>query len=141
MKMSAMNRIYGARAVALAIAVVSIASGCTTGGASRPIEVRVVTRVETGSPKLVVVGPARLLHVDVHGHRLLNLYSVRRGTDGKVSCLDGARGPVRTLHEQASNELNIVVAAGEAICVTDGAAGAPTARETDVSWHARSGID
>jgi hypothetical protein len=139
--MAAMNRIFGERAVALAIAVVSIAGGCTTTGASRLIEVRVATRVETGSPRLVVTGPAQLLHVDVHGHRPLNLYSVRRGTDGKVSCLDGARGPVRTLHEQASNELNIAVAAGEALCVTDGGAGASTARDTDVSWHARSSID
>lgn len=140
--MSAMNRIYGARAVALAIAVVSIAGGCTTGGASRPIEVRVATRVETGSPRLVVTGPARLLHVDVHGHRPLNLYSVRRGADGKVSCLDSARGQVRPLRQDASNEVNIVVAAGEAICVTDDDdAGTPTARDTDVSWHARSGTD
>jgi hypothetical protein len=139
--MLAMNKNCLARVAAAAVAVVSMVGGCTTTGATRPIEVRVATRVENGSPRLVVTGPARLLHVDVHGQRPLNLYGVRRGADGKVSCLDGARGQVRPLREHASNELNIVVAAGEALCVVDDAAGAATARDTDVSWHARSGTD
>jgi len=140
--MFAMNRICVARAVFSAVAAISMVGGCSTVGASRPIEVRVATRVETGSPRLVVAGPARLLHVDVHGYRPLNLYSVRRGADGKLSCLDSARGPVRPLRQHASNEVNIVVAADEAICLTDdAAAGAPTTRDTDVSWHARSGTD
>jgi hypothetical protein len=120
-----------------AIAALLIVGGCSTAGALRPAEVRVATQLEAGSPKLVVLGPARLLHVDVHGRQPLELYRVRRGGEGTVSCLDSARTSIRLLRQRASTELNLVVEAGEAICLTAGGAGAW--RDADVSWHARSG--
>ena len=46
-------------------------------------------RWRRASPKMIVAGPARLLHVDVHGHQALNLYSVKRDADGVVQL----RGP------------------------------------------------
>jgi hypothetical protein len=133
------NRIYVAGVVVSAIVALSMA-GCSTAGAARHTEVRVATRLETGSPRLVVAGPARLLHVEVRGRRALNLYSVRRGADGQVSCLDGARTLLRS-RLGANNALDLVVAAGEAICVGDGEAGAANPRDTEVSWHARSGTE
>ena len=140
-KMFSMNRIFIAGAVVSAAAAVFMASGCSVaGGMQRTAEVRVATRLEAGSPKMIVSGPARLLHVDVHGRQTLNVYSVKRGTDGKVSCDDQAHAKLFPLRHGESNELNMVVAEGEALCLANDAnSGAP--RDTDVSWHARRGAD
>jgi hypothetical protein len=137
--MSRIKRLGAVRALLGVIAATAMTAGCSTTGAQGLVEVRVATRIQAGSPKLVVVGPARLLHVDVHGRELLNLYSVKRGPDGTVSCLDGVRTRVVSLRQRASNELNLLVAAGEAICVIDDAL--DDARNTDVSWHVRSAAD
>ena len=90
-KMFSVNRICLTGAVISAAAAVFMASGCA--GMDRAAEVRVATRLEAGSPRLIVSGPARLLHVDVHGRQLLNLYTVKRGADGKLSCADLQRSP------------------------------------------------
>jgi hypothetical protein len=139
--MFSMNRIFIAGAVVSAAAAVFMASGCSVaGGVQRGAEVRVATTLEPGSPKMIVSGPARLLHVDVHGGRSLNVYSVKRGTDGKVSCADQAHAKLFPLRHGESNELNLVVAEGEAVCLAnDGRDVSP--RNTDVSWHARRGAD
>jgi hypothetical protein len=135
--MFSLNRVCVAGAI---VSAVLMASGCgVSGGMQGSAEVRIATRIEAGSPKLVVAGPARLLHVDVHGRQLLNLYSVKRGADGTVNCLEGARTQVRLLRQGASNELNIVVASDEAICLANDAT--VVARDTDVAWHARCGAE
>ena len=72
----------------------------------------------------------------MHGRQLLNLYTVKRGPDGKVSCADQERSPLRPLRQGASNALNIVVPENEAICLENDANEAAP-RNTDVSWHAR----
>ena len=138
--MFSINRICFTGAVISAAAAVFMASGCGVSGMDRAAEVRVATRLEAGSPRLIVSGPARLLHVDVHGRQLLNLYTVKRGADGKVSCADQERSPLRPLRQGASNALNIVVSENEAICLDNDASEAGP-RNTDVSWHARRGAD
>ena len=67
--MFSINRICFTGAVISAAAAVFMASGCGVAGAGmkRAAEVRVATTLEAGSPKMIVSGPARLLHVDVHG--------------------------------------------------------------------------
>jgi hypothetical protein len=140
--MFSINRIFFTGAVISAAAAVFVASGCSVagGGMKRAAEVRVATTLEAGSPKMIVSGPARLLHVDVHGRQLLNLYTVKRSADGTVSCADQARSPVVPLRHGASNELNILVPEDEAVCLAnDARETAP--RNTDVSWHARRGAD
>ena len=87
---------------------------------------------------MIVSGPARLLHVDVHGRQSLNVYSVKRGADGKVSCTDNVPSARLSLRQGASNELDLLVRADEAVCLSNDAS---NARNTDVSWHARRGID
>jgi len=136
--MFSINRIFFTGAVISAAAAVLVASGCA--GMERAADVRIATRLEAGSPRLIVAGPARLLHVDVHGRQLLNLYTVKRGADGKVSCADPERSPLLPLRQGASNELNIVVPENEAVCLANDAREAAP-RNTDVSWHARRGAD
>jgi hypothetical protein len=139
--MFSINRIFIAGAVVSAAAAVFMASGCgVAGGMHRGADVRVATRLEAGSPKMIVSGPARLLHVDVHGRQALSIYSVKRGTDGTVSCADKARAEPLPLRQGASNELNLVVREGEAICLANDANDV-AARNADVSWHARRGAD
>jgi len=132
-----MNRLFLAGAVAAAAAAVLTASGCgVTGAMDRAGEVRVATQLEAGSAKMIVAGPARLLHVDVHGRQTLDIYSVRRGADGSFNCADPGRTQLQPLRHGASNELDLIVPADQAICLAS-EAGAP--HSADVSWHARRG--
>ena len=165
--MDSMNRIFFAGAVISAAAAVFLASGCAgTGAASmqRAAEVRVATTLEAGSPKMMVSGPARLLHVDVEGHQTLNVYTVKRDAAGEASCavvprasrsapqarsattvFSGSRTPAlragaaeaRTLRQAASTELNLEVGEDEVVCLANVAG---DASRVDVSWHARRGV-
>src|SRR5437763_16778293 len=100
--MISINRLFLAGAVACAAAGAFVASGCSVAGASgmqRAAEVRVATTLEAGSPKLIVSGPARLLHVDVHGGQPLSIYSVKRDASGAVNCADKVRSNPLSLRE------------------------------------------
>jgi len=136
--MISINRIFFAGAIASAVAAALMASGCAAGGGLQSAEVRVATQLEGASPRMIVAGPARLLHVDVHGRQSLNVYSVKRGADGNANCGDAVRSEALPLRQGASNELNLVVLGDEAVCLAN-ASGSP--RAADVSWHARSGND
>jgi hypothetical protein len=138
-KMISVNRIFFAGAVISAAAAVFMASGCGVAGASgmqRAAEVRVATTLEAGSPKMIVSGPARLLHVDVRGHQALSIYAVKRDASGGANCANAARSGARALRQAASTELNLQVQDDEAICLANEAGTAP---KVDVSWHARRG--
>jgi hypothetical protein len=102
----------------------------------RAAEVRVATTLEVGSPKLLVSGSARLLHVDVEGHQTLNVYTVKRDAAGEASCAVAPRAEARALRQAASTELNLEVADDEVVCLANTAGDAP---RVDVSWHARRG--
>src|SRR5262245_10770573 len=135
--MFSINRIFFVGAIGFAIAAAVMASGCSTaGGMQRAAEVRVATTLDTASPKLVVSGPARLLHVDVRGHQSLSIYSVKRGAGGAVNCGDKPRAEARPLRQAASTVLNLEVQDDEAICL---ASTTGDAANVDVSWHARRG--
>ena len=97
-KMFSINRICLAGAVVSMIAAVLMASGCgVSGGMQRAGEVRVATRLEAGSPKVMVNGPARLLHVDVHGRGSL---SVSEGGNESAGRGDRAESEGRTSHDR-----------------------------------------
>jgi hypothetical protein len=135
--MISLNRIFFAGAIVSAVAAALMASGCAVGGTNRP-EVRVITTLEAGAPQMMVSGPARLLHVDVHGRQSLNVYAVKRGADGTANCADKASSEVVSLRQGGSNDLNMVVRDGEAVCVANTST---NARSADVSWHARRGSE
>jgi hypothetical protein len=138
-RMISVNRIFFAGAVISAAAAVLMASGCGVAGATgmqRAAEVRVATTLEAGSPKMIVSGPARLLHVDVRGHQALTLYSVKRDAGGGANCAGPARSGAFALRQAASTVLNLQVQDDEAICLASATGDAPS---VDVSWHARRG--
>jgi hypothetical protein len=135
--MFSINRIFFAGAVVSAVAAAVMASGCAVGGIDHA-EVRVATTLEGASPKMVVVGPARLLHVDVHGRQALSLYSVKRAADGSFNCATVAASDALSLRHGASNDVNLVVPAGEAVCLANGSG---LARDSEVAWHARRGAN
>jgi len=137
--MFSINRIFFAGAVVSAVAAALMASGCAVGGSLRQAsDVRVATRLEGATPKMIVAGPARLLHVDVHGRQALSLYSVKRAAEGSFSCAAVASSDARPLRRGASNALNLVVPADEAVCLANGSG---ISRDTEVAWHARRGQD
>jgi hypothetical protein len=138
-QMDSINRMFFAGAVISAAAAIFLASGCAGTGASamqRAAEVRVATTLEADSPKLMVSGPARLLHVDVEGHQTLNVYTVKRDAAGEASCAGKTRSAARALRQAASTELNLEVGDDEVVCLANAAGDAP---RVDVSWHARRG--
>jgi len=131
--MLSINRILFTAAVASAIGAALMAGGCAAGGVTHA-EVRMATTVKAGSAQVMVNGPARLLHVDVRGRQSLNVYSVKRGTDGAVDCADKVRSEIASLRQGTSNQLNVEVRGDEAVCLANESSGADHA---DVSWHAR----
>jgi len=136
--MISINRIFFAGAIASAVAAALMASGCAAGGGLQSAELRVATQLEGASPRMIVAGPARLLHVDVHGRQSLNVYSVKRGADGSANCGAAVHSVALPLRQGASNELNLVVLEDEAVCLANVSG---SARAADVSWHARRGKD
>ena len=83
----------------------------------------------TTGPKVVVAGPARLLHVDVHGERGFTIYAVARQTGTDADCLAaGGRARLSVARASRRRPLDLDVPAGQVICLanaadaTDGAA-------------------
>jgi hypothetical protein len=102
-----------------------------SAGSRRAPDVRGQTVLTAAAPQLVVAGPARLLHVDVEGARAVSLYSVASGNGGADACRGGASAAKRALRTNASNELNLDVAAGQTVCLSaDGGS-------VQVAWHAQ----
>jgi hypothetical protein len=98
----------------------------------RAPDVRGETMLSAAAPQLVVAGPARLLHVDVEGARGgVSLYSVDSASGGSEACRAGAASAKRALRTNATNELDLDVAAGQTVClVADGGS-------VEVAWHAQ----
>jgi hypothetical protein len=111
--------------------------GCATGatgagGRARDVHASAVVS-GGGEGRLLVAGPAVLLHVDVEGRHDVALYTVSAGDGTPADCSragDGQRTQVRRGH---SNRINLRVGTGEVVCV--GAPDAPGVAE--VRWHAR----
>jgi hypothetical protein len=110
--------------------------GCATVGAdhgqARGRDMHVSATVAGGASRVIVSGPATLLHVDVNGASDLSLYRVARA-DGDA-CAATKRGPATELRRGASNRVNIDVASDEIVCV---AAAAAAQGAASVTWHAR----
>jgi hypothetical protein len=125
---------------AIQLSVLSIAfgtaAGCATiSGGHAGHDVHATARIGGDGARMLVSGPARLLHVDVDGHDELALYAVARkgGTDADCVAGAGQTAEKRRLRAGASNLVNINVAAEETICVAPPA----STRAASVMWHAR----
>jgi hypothetical protein len=122
------------RTLVLLAAVVS-SVGCATshnhgGEAARPGDVRAAATVIGTAPRLVVAGPAVLMHIEVEGRDDLYLYTVARNQGTDADCAAAAVEQTR-LRKQVSNRVNLRVGADQSICVA-----ADTSRAS-VTWHAR----
>ena len=102
-----------------------------SAGSRRGPDLRGQTMLTAAAPQQVVAGPARLLHVDVEGARVVSLYSVASGGGGVDACRVGASAAKRALRTNASNELDLDVAAGQTVCVS------ADAGSVQVAWHAQ----
>ena len=121
------------RFVSIALAT---AAGCATlsaGHAGGGHDVHASTRIDGDRARVLVSGPAWLLHIDVDGRDDLALYSVasKDGTD--ADCAAGAVVEKKRLRAGAPNLVNLDVAAGETICIGPVA----STRIAAVMWHAR----
>ena len=93
----------------------------------------------TTGPRVVVAGPARLLHVDVHGDRAFTIYAVARQTGTDADCLAAAATPaISVARANRRRPLDIDVPAGRVVCLANGS-DAGGRQSAEVSWHARRG--
>jgi hypothetical protein len=124
---------------AIQLSVLSIAlataAGCATisGGPASRHDVHASARIAGDTARILVSGPASLLHIDVDGRADLALYAVARKSGTDADCAASATVEKKRLHAGTQNVVNLDVAAGETICV----ASAASARPTSVMWHAR----
>jgi hypothetical protein len=124
----------------LAVAMGLGLSACAgVGTATRSgTEVRGISQVRAESPRLIAVGPVRLLHVDVHGGRAVNLYTAARhdGTDADCRVAEGAK--TSPLHQDRRTPVDVDIPDGQVVCLiaADPASGFPRAG-IEVAWHAR----
>jgi len=90
-------------------------------------------RIAGNAPRVLVSGPALLMHIDLDGGDDLALYAVARKDGTEADCTTDALGERRRLRPGVPNLVNLVVPANQEICV------APTANggATSVRWHAR----
>jgi hypothetical protein len=109
--------------------------GCATvsGGHARGRDVHASARIAGDGARVLVSGPALLMHVDIDGRDDLALYAVHheRGTD--ADCGAARIGEPRRLRPGVPNLVNLAVPADQSICVS----AAPNARTAAVMWHAR----
>jgi len=130
-----------------AIAVAAMmGGGCGVTSAAghshgRGNDVRSMARMTAGTgPRVVVAGPARLLHVDVHGDRSFTLYNVARQTGTDADCLAAAAAPaISVARANRRRPLDLDVPAGQVVCLAN-AADANDRHSAEVSWHARRGV-
>ena len=109
--------------------------GCATisGGRARGRDLHASARIAGDATRVLVAGPALLMHVDVDGRDDLSLYAVRRSAGTEADCGAARIGEPRRLRPGVPNQVNIEVPAGQSICV----GAAPNARTAAVMWHAR----
>ena len=131
--------ISAAKAIQVSFLFVSVslagAAGCATasGGRAERRDQHTSVRISGDAARVLVAGPALLMHVDVEGRDDLALYAVARKTGTEADCATGQSGERRRVRPGVSNRVNITVAADQEICI----AAAPRNRSTSVMWHAR----
>jgi hypothetical protein len=113
------ERAFFTAAVATGIAALFCAGCGATGLAerARTADVRLSIPMQADSPRMLVVGPARLLHVDVEGRGVVSLYSVQTVTGLEGDCAGTPLPAAMTLVPDDTNQLNLDVPAGQAVCM------------------------
>jgi len=130
-----MIRATGAWGVSILSIALATGAGCATiaGGHGERRDVHASTQIAGVGARVLVTGPALLMHVDVEGRDDLVLYAVARKDGTEADCAAGQTGERRRIRPGVSNLVNLPVAAGQTICI----AAAPDSRIASVLWHAR----
>jgi len=113
------ERAFFTAAVVTGLAALFCAGCGATGLAERPhtADVRLSIPMRADSPRMLVVGPARLLHVDVEGRGVVSLYSVQTVTGLEDDCMGAPLPAAMTLIPDDTNQLNLDVPVGQAVCM------------------------
>ena len=135
--------------ISLALALALALGGCAaTNLSARPtVADRQETIVTGESPRILVTGPARLLHVDLSGEGDVDvrLYRVFVGTSSRTNEACRSAQPISPvlLHGEQTHRLNLDVAPGQAVCVVASRSNRTTPSTNvapmELAWHAERG--
>ena len=130
-----MIRVIRAMQFSFLVGALAAGAGCATmsGGRSGGHDLHATTRVSGDAARVLVSGPALLMHVDVDGRDDLALYTVARKDGSEADCAAAPSGERRRLQAGVSNLVHLAVAADQTVCV----AAVPSTRSGSVMWHAR----
>ena len=130
-----MIRATGAVGVSILFIALASGAGCATitGGHGGRRDVHSSTHVAGVGARVLVTGPALLMHVDVEGRDDLVLYAVARKDGTEADCAAEQTSERKRIRPGVPNLVNLPVAAGQTICI----AAAPDIRTASVMWHAR----
>src|SRR5262245_46090295 len=110
-------------------------AGCaaTAGRLSRSNDLHAATHVGGDGARVLVVGPAVLMHVNVEGRDDLALYMVARKDGTEADCAGALTSERKHLRPGAANLVNLAVPDAQVVCI----AVEPNTRTASVMWHAR----
>jgi hypothetical protein len=130
-----MTRAIRSIGVSFLLGTLAVDAGCATAsrGLSRGHDLHATARVGSDGARVLVVGPAVLMHVDVDGRDDLALYTVARKDGTEADCAGLLTGERRHLRPGTANLVNLTVADHQLVCV----AVEPNTRTASVMWHAR----
>jgi hypothetical protein len=107
-------------------------AGCATGSV-RVGDLRGSAHLASSAPRLLIAGPALLMHIDVERSAgALTLYTAARRDGTDADCSAGPSGETIPVRPSGTSPLKIGVAAGEVVCLS-----APAGRAA-LQWHART---
>ena len=126
------------RVMVLGGGLVSLTTGCATGGARRGERafergLRGSVVVSGAQARSALAGPLHLLHVDYDSRGPVELYSVARHDGTDADCAGPALMHL-SLRGRRPNPIDADVGSGEVVCLV--ASPAAAARTVSVSWHA-----
>ena len=130
MTRATMNGIRGIGFLLLGV-VLAGGAGCATASGGR--DVHASARIAGDHARVLVSGPAWLMHVDVEGREDMSLFAVTRKDGTDADCAAGPTGERKRLRPGMPNLVNMNIGAEETICI----APSPNTRSASVMWHAR----
>jgi hypothetical protein len=128
-------------ALATVLAIAAGSPGCAgASGSIRPrtLDVRGTALVSDREPRMLIEGPARLLHVDVDGKPDVALFRVPHQSGSPADCSrPGVSAAADSLVRSGTNHVNLEIGADEAVCFAVRPTG-DRSQAMNVSWHARA---
>jgi len=130
-----MTRTTHSLTVFFLLAAISGAGCATTAAHGHHPDVHGMTTLPGGGRdgRLLIPGPAVLIHIDVDRGDDLVLYTVARKQGTDADCAAVPNGGAVSVHARGSNRVNLAIADGRALCISS------PGERTSVLWHTRAG--